>query len=44
MMEEFSSYLRGTALSPNTARAYLSALRQFNSQYERATKKNLQSY
>lgn len=44
MMEEFESYLRGKALSQNTIRSYLTAVRQFTARYERVTRKNLQNY
>lgn len=44
MMKEYERYLRGKSLSPNTMRAYLSALRQFEMRYGRLSRKNLQSY
>ena len=44
MIEEFERYLRGTNLSENTISSYLFALRQYSSQYDGITKKNLRAY
>ena len=44
MIEEFERYLRGTNLSENTVSSYLFALRQYSSQYDGITKKNLRAY
>lgn len=44
MTQEFERYLRAANLSPNTIRAYLSALKQFKTQFGRVTKRNLQCY
>ena len=44
MIEEFERHLRGTNLSENTISSYLFALRQYNSQYDGITKKNLRAY
>lgn len=44
MIEEFERYLRGTNLSENTISSYLFALRQYSSQHDGITKKNLRAY
>ena len=44
MIEEFERHLRGTNLSENTISSYLFALRQYSSQYDGITKKNLRAY
>ena len=44
MIEEFKRYLRGTNLSENTISSYLFALRQYSSQHDGITKKNLRAY
>ena len=44
MIEEFEKYLRGTNLSENTISSYLFALRQYSSQHDGITKKNLRAY
>ena len=44
MIEEFERHLRGTHLSENTISSYLFALRQYSSQYDGITKKNLRAY
>lgn len=44
MIEEFERHLRGTNLSENTISSYLFAIRQYNSQYDGITKKNLRAY
>ena len=44
MIEEFERHLRGTNLSENTISSYLFALRQYCSQYDDITKKNLRAY
>ena len=44
MIEEFERYLRGTILSENTISSYLFALRQYSSQHDGITKKNLRAY
>ena len=44
MIKEFERHLRGTNLSENTISSYLFAIRQYNSQYDGITKKNLRSY
>ena len=44
MIEEFERYLRGTNLSENTISSYLFALRQYSSQHDSITKKNLRAY
>ena len=44
MIEEFERYLRGTNLSENTISSYLFAIRQYSSQHDGITKKNLRAY
>ena len=44
MIEEFERHLRGTNLSENTISSYLFAIRQYSSQYDGITKKNLRAY
>lgn len=44
MIEEFERHLRGTNLSENTISSYLFAIRQYSSQYDAITKKNLRAY
>lgn len=44
MIEEFERHLRGTNLSENTIASYLFAIRQYSSQYDGITKKNLRAY
>ena len=44
MIEEFERHLRGTNLSENTISPYLFALRQYSSQYDGITQKNLRAY
>lgn len=44
MIEEFERHLRGTNLSENTIFSYLFAIRQYSSQYDGITKKNLRAY
>ena len=44
MIEEFERHFRGTNLSENTISSYLFALRQYSSQYDGITKKNLRAY
>lgn len=44
MIENFEKYLKSTNLSENTMASYLFALKQFNQQYDKITKKNLRDY
>ena len=44
MIEEFERHLRGTNLSENTISSYLFAIRQYSSQHDGITKKNLRAY
>ena len=44
IIEEFERHLRGTNLSENTISSYLFAIRQYSSQYDGITKKNLRAY
>lgn len=44
MIEEFERHLRDSNLSENTISSYLFAIRQFSSQYDKITKKNLRDY
>ena len=44
MIEEFERHLRGTNLSENTIFSYLFAIRQYSSQSDGITKKNLRAY
>ena len=44
MIENFEKYLKSTNLSENTIASYLFALKQFNKQYDKITKKNLRDY
>ena len=44
MMKAFEIYLCERNLSPNTTRSYLFALAQFNREFKKVTKKNLQNY
>lgn len=44
MIENFEKYLKSTNLSENTMVSYLFALKQFNQQYDKITKKNLRDY
>lgn len=42
--EEFERHMRGTNLSENTISSYLFAVRQYGTQYEEVTQKNLRAY
>jgi integrase len=44
MIENFEKHLKSTNLSENTIASYLFALKQFNQQYDKITKKNLRDY
>ena len=44
MIENFEKHLKSTNLSENTMASYLFALKQFNQQYDKITKKNLRDY
>lgn len=44
MIENFEKYLKKTNLSENTIASYLFALKQYNQQYDKITKKNLRDY
>ncbi|MCL2816006.1 MAG: tyrosine-type recombinase/integrase [Oscillospiraceae bacterium] len=43
-MENFEKYLKSTNLAENTIAAYLFALRQYNEQWDRISKKNLRDF
>lgn len=44
MIEKFERHLRDSNLSENTISSYLFAVRQFSSQYDKITRKNLRDY
>jgi len=44
MIDEFEKYLKGTNLAENTVAAYLFALKQYNEQWDKISKKNLRDY
>jgi len=44
MIENFEKYLKSTNLAENTIAAYLFALRQYNEQWDRISKKNLRDF